>query len=157
MDTELTLLQDIKSALWILIVIVGIGVVVNYGRAVAASYKIIKSDLKDYFYNTATKMYENEKYNELIKYCHERLKKKPKKAYGFWFLGKAHFNRKEFDEAEKYVQKAIEIHPSWEEEWVSPYLKNLKPRKLPLTKRSNLPLNTHSPCYRKPSSCSRAG
>jgi hypothetical protein len=33
MDTELTLLQDIKSALWILIVIVGIGVVVNYGNA----------------------------------------------------------------------------------------------------------------------------
>jgi hypothetical protein len=57
-----------------LIVIVGIGVVVNFGRAVAASYKIIKSELKDYFYNTATKMYENEKYNELIKYCHERLK-----------------------------------------------------------------------------------
>lgn len=129
MNDELILLQEIKFALWILIYLVGIGVAFSILRVVVASYRTIKNELDNIFYNSASAMYENDDYDELIKYCHEHLKKKPKEAYCYWFLGKVYFQRKEYDDAVKYFEKTIEIYPSWEGEWVSPYLKKIEAAK----------------------------
>jgi len=137
MDAQLALLHEIKTAVWILIYLVGAGVLINLFRAVAASYGTIKSELANAFSNTASAMYESGKYEELTKLCHEHLKEKPRDAYAFWFLGKTHFELKEYDKAVEYFNKAGEIYPSWEKEWIGPFLETIEAeRKSPLTIRS---------------------
>lgn len=126
METEITLLQDIKTALWVLIFIVGIGVVATVVRAVITSYRAVKSEIDNMFYNSASAMYESGDLKGLIEYCHEHIKNKPKEAYAYWFLGKAHFQMKKLDKAEEYFNKAVEIYPSWEKEWVGPFLDKIK-------------------------------
>ena len=125
METEITLLQDIKSALWVLIFVVGIGVVATVVRAVITSYRAVKTEIDNIFYNSATAMYESGDLKKLVKYCHDYLKKKPKEAYAYWFLGKAHFQMEELEKAEEYFNKAVEIYPSWEKEWVGPFLEKI--------------------------------
>ncbi len=125
MDNEIIILQEIKSTLWVLVYLVGIGVTFNIIRAVAASYRTIKAELNNKFYTLATAMFEIEDYDGLIEYCHKHLKKKPKEAYAYWFLGKAHFHLKEYDKSSKNFKKAAEIYPNWEKEWVSPYLEKI--------------------------------
>lgn len=137
MDAQLILLQEIKTAVWVLVYIVGAGVLLSLLRAVAASYRTIKSELANAFTNTATSMFERGKYEALIKYCLEHLEKNPKEAYAYWFLGKAHFQIKEYDKAVKYLNKAKEIFPTWEKEWIGPFLEKIEiARKSPLTTRS---------------------
>lgn len=81
MDAQLILLQEIKTAVWVLIYLVGAGVLLSLLRAVAASYRTIKSELANAFTNTATSMFERGKYEALIKYCLEHLEKNPKGNY----------------------------------------------------------------------------
>lgn len=90
------------------------------------------------FYSSASAMYESGEFNELVEYCHDHIKKKPKEAYAYWFLGKAHFQMKELDNAEEYFKKAVEIYPSWEKEWVKPFLEKIETeRNSPLTNGSS--------------------
>jgi tetratricopeptide (TPR) repeat protein len=134
METEIAILQDIRSALWVLIIVVSIGVVAVVVRAIVTSYRAVKTEIDNFFYNSASAMYESGDLNELVKYCQEHLKKKPKEAYAYWFLGKAHFQMKELDKAEEYFNKAVEIYPSWEKEWIGPFLEKIAAaRNSPLT------------------------
>ena len=136
MENEIALLQDIKSALWVLILIVGIGVAAILIRAATTTYRAIKTEIGNMFYNSASAMYEAEQLNELVEYCHECLKKKPKEAYAYWFLGKAHYQMKEHDKAVEYFYKAVEIYPSWEKEWVGPFLAKIEAERIaPLTRQ----------------------
>ena len=138
METEITLLQDIKTALWVLIFIVAIGVFATVVRAVVTSYRAIKTEIDNMFYNSASAMYESGDLKELVGYCHDHLKKKPKEAYAYWFLGKAHFQMKELDKAEEYFNKAVEMYPSWEKEWVGPFREKIATeRNSPLTNGSS--------------------
>jgi TolA-binding protein len=122
METEIALLQDIRSALWVLIFVVAIGVAANVIRVAVTSYRTVKTEIENMFYNSASAMYESGKFSELMEYCHDHLKKKPREAYAYWFLGKAHFHLKELDKAEEYFHRAVEIYPTWEKEWVAPFL-----------------------------------
>lgn len=122
MDSQLALLQEIRSGVWILIYLIGAGVLVNILKAVAASYRTIKSELDNIFYRSASSMFDTGKYKELIEYCNEHVKKKPRDAYAFWFLGKAYFHIKDFDKATANFNKATEIYPSWKKDWVGPYM-----------------------------------
>ncbi|MCG7964767.1 MAG: tetratricopeptide repeat protein [Candidatus Thiodiazotropha taylori] len=82
--------------------------------------------MENKFYHVVSAMYENDDYDEVIEYCQDYLSKKPKEAYGYWFLGKAYFQKKKYDEATINFNKAIEINPFWEDEWVSPFLKKIE-------------------------------
>jgi tetratricopeptide (TPR) repeat protein len=126
MDTEIALLQDIKSALWILVYILGVGVGTYAIKSIIVSYKAVKNLIENRFYHIASAMYENDNYDEVIDYCQEHLRKKPKEAYGYWFLGKAYFKKQEYEKAIANLEKAVEIYPSWDEEWIKPYLKRIE-------------------------------
>lgn len=131
MEQQVVLLQEINQGIWALVYLVSAGVCLNLIRAIAASYRTIKSEIENMFYNTARAMYETGQYQALIDHCHEHLKKKPKDAYAYWFLGKAHFERKEYDQAVDYFNRTGELDPSWQEEWINPFLKRIE------TKRSS--------------------
>jgi tetratricopeptide (TPR) repeat protein len=125
MDAQLMLLQEIKSAIWVLIYIVGAGVFLNLIRAIAASYKTIKSALSDTFYTRASSMLNIGNYEALNKYCLEHLVKNPKDAYAYWFLGQASYETKDYDKAVDYFNKTVEIFPSWKKDWVEPYMESI--------------------------------
>ena len=129
MDQQLILLRDIDKAIWVLVYLVSAGVCLNIIRAIAASYRTVKSEIENMFYTSATAMFESGEYEALIGYCHEHLKKKPKEAYAYWFLGKAHFERKEYDQAMDYLNRASKINPSWQEEWVGPFLRRIETKR----------------------------
>jgi tetratricopeptide (TPR) repeat protein len=95
-------------------------------KSIIVSFKAVKSLIEDRFYHIASAMYENEEYDEVIEYCQVHLSKKPKAAYGYWFLAKAYYQKQEFDKAIDNFEKAVEINPSWDEEWVEPYSKKIK-------------------------------
>lgn len=134
MEAEIVLLQEIKSALWILIFVMSIGVVATIVRAVITSYRAVRTEIDNIFYNSAKGMFEGGNLNDLVKYCHNHLEKRPQEAYAYWFLGKAHFQLEELDRAEDYFNKVSEIHPSWAKEWVDPFLAKITSlRKSPLT------------------------
>ena len=146
MDAQLALLQEIRSAVWILVYLVGAGVLLSFVRAVAASYRTIKTELASAFSNTASAMFDRGQYDSLIKYCYEHLKKNPKEAYAYWFLGKANHQLKKYDKAVEYLNKAKEIYPSWEKDWVDPILKKIKAElKSPLTRRSTRTRKSSAP------------
>jgi tetratricopeptide (TPR) repeat protein len=126
MDAQLALLQEIRSALFILIYLVGAGVILNLLRTVATSYRTIKSELANSFYNTASKMHDNGNYEALVKYCHEHLVKNPMDPYPYWFLGKAYFQLKDFEKSIENFDRAKDISPSWEKDWIQPYLEKIE-------------------------------
>lgn len=125
MENELILLKDIKDALWILIYLIGIGVLLNIIRTIATSYKTIKDELENTFYNTVSPLYENGEYDKVIECSLEHVEKKSKDAYGYWFLGKAYYKKEDYQESLDYFNKTSEICPSWDKEWVEPYIKKI--------------------------------
>lgn len=136
MENELMLLKDIKSALWILIYLIGLGVILNIIRTIVVSYKRIKDELENMFYNIVSPMYENAEYDKVIEYSLEHVEKKPKDAYGYWFLGKAFYKKEKYTEALDYFNKTSEICPSWDKEWVEPYVKRINKKLVPLDMNS---------------------
>jgi len=126
MEEQILLLEEIKSALWILIYLIGLSVFFNAIRATASSYKVIKSEIDDAFYNKAYSMFEEEKYDKVIEFCLNHLEKKPKEGNAFWFLGKTYFAKKQYEKALDNFNKTIEICPTWEKEWVAPYLEKIE-------------------------------
>ena len=121
MEEQLVLLHEIKSALWILIYLIGIGIFFSAVRAIIISYKTIKNEIEEAFNNTVSVMYDNGDYDQVIEYCLDHLEKKPKDAYGYWFLGKAYYRKEDYKEALNNFNKTIEISPYWDKEWVEPY------------------------------------
>ena len=131
MDSEIAVLQDIRTAVWLLVYIVGAGVVLMMTRFVATSYRTIRTELNNAFYNAGSALFEKGKFSELIEFSHARLKKKPTDAYAFLFLGKAYYKIKAYDKATEYLNKVIEIYPSWKKEWVEPLLIEMEAERNP--------------------------
>ena len=138
MDNELILLQEIKDAIWVLIYLIGISVFFYVVKTSINVYQTIKKELDVKFHTLGAALFESGDYDELIKFSHQHLRKKPKEGYGYWFLGKAHFHKKEYDEAAKYFKEAAKINPAWEKEWVEPYLTKINDSKSTANKSSNL-------------------
>jgi cytochrome c-type biogenesis protein CcmH/NrfG len=51
---------------------------------------------------------------------------KPKDAYGYWFMGKAQYELGNYDGALSNFNTTLEIHPSWEKDWVQPYYEKIE-------------------------------
>lgn len=126
MENQVLLLQEIKDALWVLIYIVGIIAFFIIVRAFAESYRAIRNEIDNMFYNSVSAIYDNENYDEVITFSLNHIQNKPNEAYAYWFLGKAYFEKKEYEEAKKHFIKAIALNPEWEKEWVKPYLEKIE-------------------------------
>ena len=137
MENELSLLQDLKSAIWILIYITSIYVTFFVIKTSITVYKTLKEAIEDKFYTVGSVMFDSGEYDELIQYCHNHLKKHPKEGYGYWFLGKAYYHKDEYDKAIEYFNKAAEIYPTWKKEWVEPYLQKIQDAKSTANKSLN--------------------
>lgn len=126
MTQEIALLTDINSALWALVYIVGGGVLFYVVKSSSAFFYNKQHDMTSDFSNTISLLLEKERYSEVIKQCHDRLTQKPRDANAYWFLGKAYYFQKNYDKAKESFNKAADINPTWLEEWIKPYLENMR-------------------------------
>ena len=120
MNSEIALLQDIKTGVWILVYIVGLGMISFLIRNITVAYKTLRAEINSAFYNAAYSKFESGNFNELLGFCHEQLKKKPKDIYAYWFLAKAHYELQQFDKARECLDQVSSLAPSWESDYVGP-------------------------------------
>jgi tetratricopeptide (TPR) repeat protein len=120
-----SLLQEIRSELWILIIIVGLFFVAKAIKGSDALFRTMKKRFDERFKIIARCMFDRGQFDSLLKYCDEQEKKNPRDGYPFWFRGQVYYELKEYDKARENFSKVIEIYPSWEKEWVGPYIEKM--------------------------------
>ncbi len=119
-------LAAIKSAIYILIAIVTIGVVANFIRVYFTSKNYIRNELNDLFEKELEEMFDDGRYNELLEKCEKKLKSSSNHTYALWYKGKALFQLGEYERAKEVFGKIIVLQPSWEEGTVKPYLQKIE-------------------------------
>ena len=126
MDTEiLKTLQEIRGLLFILTsaicFVVAILFLRNIGRAIT-HYKSLKANA---FINEANELFDLGNYIELVDFCESKLKQLPNHSNAIWWMAKAKFRMGEEEEAKALFEKLIELEPSWEDDYIQPYIKKI--------------------------------
>ena len=126
MDTEiLKTLQEIRGLLFILTsaicFVVAILFLRNIGRAIT-HYQSLKVNA---FINEANELFDSGSYIELVDFCESKLKKLPNHSNAVWWMAKAKFRMGEEEEAKALFEKLIELEPSWEDDYIQPYIKKI--------------------------------
>ncbi|MCG8066373.1 MAG: hypothetical protein JAY84_00805 [Candidatus Thiodiazotropha taylori] len=124
MNTEL--LSEINSALWVLVYLVGAAFTLYVIKTIILSFKEYRKLMENKFYETANVFFEDTDFNEVVRLSEEQIQKKPKDAYGYWFMGKAQYELGNHEAALSSFNKAAEIHPSWVKEWIQPYYEKIE-------------------------------
>lgn len=73
----------------------------------------------------ATQHLEDGEYHELIEYCQKELAKRPNSAMAFWFMGRAYYEQNDYTRAREHFSKTVEIDPSWNKEFVVPFMEKM--------------------------------
>ena len=130
MDSQIVpILQEIRSALWMLVALVALFWVIKLLKAIERSLRNLKKRFSDRVKLAANNMFERGQYAELIDYCNYRIKERPNDGTAHWFRGKAYYQQKEYDLALESFNKVIEIFPSWEKDWAGPYIEKINGHK----------------------------
>lgn len=67
-------------------------------------------------------LFDDEKYDKLIKYCNSKLDEKPNYIHTLWYPGKAYYHKKEYEKSLEYFDRVRLKEPSWDESYVKPYI-----------------------------------
>jgi tetratricopeptide (TPR) repeat protein len=127
MDQEiLSTLREIKTAIYVLMAIVVLGVVAGFIRAGIAAKDLVKGKLDDIFRDEASRLFDKGAFDELIKYCEDKLKSKPNHSNALWYVAKAYYQQGEYGKAKEYFDKLATSEPSWEKEYIQPYLEKIE-------------------------------
>ena len=126
MDTQvISLLQEIRSALWLLVAILGLFIFVKIIRGCAVLLKTIKIRFDERFKIAARCLFDSGQFKSLLSYCDQQEKKYPHDGYPFWFRAQVYYQQEEYDKALENFNKVIDIFPTWEKEWVGPYIEKI--------------------------------
>ena len=68
---------------------------------------------------------EDGEYTKLIEYCRKELIKRPNSAISYWYIGRSYFEQQKFSEAKEAFRKAIDIDPSWDKEYIAPFMESM--------------------------------
>lgn len=121
----LSTLQEIKTAIYVLMAIVVLGVVASFLRAGIAAKNLVREKLDDLFRAEASRLFDKGAFDELIKYCEDKLKSKPHNSDALWYVAKAYYHKEDHDKAKEYFEKLVQAEPSWEKQYVQPYLEKI--------------------------------
>jgi tetratricopeptide (TPR) repeat protein len=122
----LSTLQEIKTAIYILIAILVLGVIASFLRAGIAAKGLVRGKLDDIFRDEASHLFDKGAFEELIEVCEDKLKSKPHDANALWYIAKAYYQKGEHLQAKEYFEKVAKAEPSWEKEYVQPYLEKIE-------------------------------
>ena len=127
MDNEtISILIEIKAAIYILIAVVTLGVIANWIRAGVAIKNVIRKELDDLFSEEASDYYDKGRYDDLLSHCEEYLKSKPNHSYALWYKAKAYYQKEDYEKAKRCFEHLSKSEPSWEESNVRPYLQKIE-------------------------------
>lgn len=127
MDSEvISILREIKTAIYVLVTIVMLGVVANWIRAGVSVKNIVRRELDDLFSEAASNYYDEGQFDELLSHCEEHLKTKPNHSYALWYKAKAYFQKQEYEKSKQCFEQLSKSEPSWDESHVQPYLKKIE-------------------------------
>jgi len=127
METEiLSTLNEIKTAIYLLLAVVIIGVVANWIRVGISLKNVIPNQLDDLFTEEANNLYDEGKFDELLASCKEQLEKKPHHSYALWYKAKAYYQKQDYDKSKPYFEKLAKVEPNWEESHIQPYLDKIE-------------------------------
>jgi tetratricopeptide (TPR) repeat protein len=121
----LSTLQEIKTAIYVLMAIVVLGVVASFIRAGISAKSLLKGKLDDLFRDEANHLFDRAAFDELIKYCEDKLNSKPFHSDALWYVAKAYYQKGEHKKAKEYFEKLAKSEPSWEKQYVQPYLEKI--------------------------------
>jgi cytochrome c-type biogenesis protein CcmH/NrfG len=123
MDHEI--LQTLQSIRVLLYVVVAVAIV-SVGLSALRVWLTIKNGIREanekVFGMVATDYLAEGKLAELVRHCDEQLAKRPNDGLSLWYLGRARFAQKNFDDAKIAFDRLAEIEPSWTESHVEPML-----------------------------------
>ena len=126
MDTEiLRTVQEIRGLLFILTSAICLVVVILFLRNIGRAVKYYKSFKANAFVNEANELFDAASYVELVGFCESKLKQLPNHSDALWWMAKAKFRMGEEQEAKMLFEKLIELEPSWEDEYIQPYIKKI--------------------------------
>jgi len=115
MDTEiLSSLSEIKVLLVAILVVVTI---LLLGQVAKLTSRLIKKRIiyrERAFVSLATRDYDNHNYEELVKYCEEKLKTWGDNPYPLYWLARAKFKLGDLEVAKELFEKVKDIEPEWE-------------------------------------------
>ena len=129
MEAEiLQTLKEIKGMLFLLLVGFGLLFALMIAGTVSSIYISIRDRLKSDFTGQAKELFEGHKYNKVIKLCEKEIKIFPRSAEANWWLARAYSELGNDLEALRLFKKVTELEPTWEGEYVSPYVKEINER-----------------------------
>ena len=126
----LSTLQEIKTAIYVLMAIVVLGVVASFLRAGIAAKSLLRGKLDDVFRDEASHLFDKGAFDELVNFCEDKLKSKPHDGHALWYIAKAYYQKGEHLKAKEYFEKVAKAEPSWEKQYVQPYLEKIETSQL---------------------------
>src|SRR5918999_2304706 len=126
----LSTLQEIKTAVYILIAILVLGVIASFLRAGIAAKGLVRGKLDDIFRDEASHLFDKGAFEELINFCEDKLKSKPHDGHALWYIAKAYYQKGEHLKAKEFFEKVGKAEPSWEKQYVQPYLEKIETSQL---------------------------
>ncbi len=118
----LTTLQEIRGMLLVIIVLFLIFVAALTYSVLAETLPFLKPKK---IADIAEDLMESGKDKEVVILCNKNLSKKPNHLTSVWWLAKAKYNLKEYDESEKLFNLILEKEPNWKTEFIVPYLEKI--------------------------------
>lgn len=129
MEAEaIEILKDIRGMLYVLVFGFGLLFVLVIISTITSLVVNLRDRLKIDFSDKVKKLYETQKYKELIKLCTKEIEIFPKSAEANWWLARAQSKLGNDLEALRLFRKVTEIEPTWEAEYVIPYVKEINER-----------------------------
>ena len=126
MDTEiLRALQEIRGLLFILTSAICLVVAILFLSSIGRALEYYRSVKANAFINEANELFDLGSFNELVEFCESKLKQFPNHSNAVWWMAKAKFRMGEEQEAKALFEKLIELEPSWEDEFIQPYIKKI--------------------------------
>ena len=114
MDNELiNSLSEIKSILIAILVIVTI---LLLGQITKLISRLVKKRIiyrERAFETLASRDYDNQKYEDLVKYCEEKLKTWGDNPYPLYWLARAKFKLGDLELAKQLFEKVKDVEPEW--------------------------------------------
>ena len=123
MDEEiLETLIEIRAALFLMAVFVGIGVIMWVFKSTTILVKEFQIALRQDWDNRAWRLFDRGKYEELLSLCEKRLRRYPNAVLPVWWKARVSQRLGRHEEAQALFQEVVRLDPSWKENHVLPYL-----------------------------------
>lgn len=115
-------LKEIRGILFIIAIVFSIGVLFWILRSISIIVSQFKDAWREDWKVRANDYFNKGSYDKLIQHCEERKEKYPNDANVYWWLARSYMGKGEIEKADALFLQVLNIEPSWEDEFVKPYI-----------------------------------